>query len=291
MIPRFAHARPRSLEEAFAAHADAGGDAAWYAGGTELLQVMKMGFAEFGTLIDLKGIADLDGIEVLADGWLRIGATATHRRIERSAEVARELPGLVALEAHLANVRVRNQGTLGGNLAFAEPHSDPATFLLACGASVELAGPNGRRRLAIDEFVLAPLFTAREADEILVAVHVPPRRRGEGRAYEKIKFFERPAVSVATRLSIAGGAIAECEVAVGSMTEVPTRVPAVAGALVGAPADADGVGTALATAGASLGALEATEDLNGSADYKRHLAAVLLRRSVLSALAEARSDA
>ena len=138
MIPRFSLVRPTSLEDAFAAYDAAAGDAAYIAGGTELLQVMKMGFAQFGTLIDLKRVPDLRGIEAV-NGGLRIGATMTHREIERSAVVADAVPGLVALERRVANARVRNTGTLGGNLAFAEPHSDPATFLIACGATVDIA--------------------------------------------------------------------------------------------------------------------------------------------------------
>ena len=108
-----------SLAEAFAAWDAAGGDCAWYAGGTELLQVMKMGFARFGTLIDLKRIPELGGIAETAGGGLRIGAAVTHREVERSPLVARRLPGLVRLEHEGANVRVRSTGTLGAAAACA----------------------------------------------------------------------------------------------------------------------------------------------------------------------------
>ena len=101
---------------------------------------MKMGLAQARALVDLKRIAALHGIQRTADG-LRIGAAATHREIERSPVVADALPGLVALERGVANVRVRSTGTLGGNLAFAEPHSDPATLLLACDAQIETGRP------------------------------------------------------------------------------------------------------------------------------------------------------
>lgn len=291
MIPRFALARPRSLPEAFAAFAATGGDAAWIAGGTELLQVMKMGFAQFGTLVDLKGLPELRGIEVEADGTLRIGAGVTHREIERSEIVRRELAGLCELERHLANTRVRNAGTIGGNLAFAEPHSDPATFLLVCGATVELAGPAGSRTLTIDEFVLGPLYTAREMDEILVAVRIPGRRAGEGRAYDKIKFFERPAASVGVRLRVEGGSIAEAVVAIGSLTEVPEIHPAAGAALTGAATTDEGIAAAVAAGAASFAGLDAVSDLNGSADYKRHLAGVLLGCATAAALREATARA
>jgi len=290
MIPRFALVRARSLDEAWDAYASAAGDAAWYAGGTELLQVMKMGLASFGTLVDLKPIAALGGIERTGDGAIRIGGAATHREVERSPLVAEVVPALVGLERGVANVRVRNQGTLGGNLAFAEPHSDPATFLLTVDAAVELAGPSGTRQLSISDFVLGPLTTAREPDEILTGVTIPARRSGEGHGYAKIAFFERPAVSVGVRLVTDGGRVSQATVAVGSMTESPTLVPEAATALVGVPLGAGSNGEldeATGRTADAFGSVDAIPDLNGSADYKRHLAAVLLRRATRDAAREA----
>lgn len=291
MVPRFSLARPASLPDALAAFAAADGDAAYYAGGTELLQVMKMGFAQFGTLIDLKGLPELRGIEERSDGSLRIGAGATHREIERSPIVARRLAGLAALERHVANVRVRNAGTIGGNLAFAEPHSDPATFLLACDARVELHGVAGARSVTIEELIVGPLLTSRADEEILVAIEVPARAAGEGRAYDKVAFYERPAASVGVRLRVAAGAVTDAVVTVGSLTEIPMVVPDAGAALVGAEATPDGLAAAVRGAGDALGAVDAQDDHNGSADYKRHLAGVLLRRAAQAALEEARTDA
>jgi carbon-monoxide dehydrogenase medium subunit len=294
MIPRFALVRPASLSQALQAFDAADSDAAWYAGGTELLQVIKMGLARFGTLIDLKGLPELRGISLDADGSLVIGGSVTHRAIERSEIVGRHLPGLVALEAHVANVRVRNQGTLGGNLCFAEPHSDPATFLLACDARLRLQGPGGTREVAIDDFCIGPLETSREADEILVAVVVPAAREGEGRAYEKAKFRERPAVSVGVRLRLEAGSIAEAHVSVGSMTDIPLLVPEVESALVGAPArtgDPAALDDVLPAAREALSRLDAIGDLDGSPDFKRHLAGVMLGRAARAALSEAAARA
>lgn len=287
MIPRFVLARPRDLAAAFTAHQAAGGDAAYLAGGTELLQVMKMGLAQYGTLIDLTRLAELRGISVEPDGTLCIGAATTHREIERSEIVQRTNPALAALERRVANVRVRTSGTLGGNLAFAEPHSDPATFLLACGARVELAGPSGRRQLPISEFTVGPLATAREVDEVLTAVRVPAARSGEGRAYAKIAFFERPAASAAVCLRVAQGVVTDAVVVVGSVEDTPRRVEAAGAALVGTAARADALQDALPDAQVALASLDAVADLNGSADYKRHLAEVLVGRAAHAALSEA----
>jgi carbon-monoxide dehydrogenase medium subunit len=290
MIPRFSLVRPTTLDDAFAAYQAADGDAAYIAGGTELLQVMKMGFAQFGTLIDLKRIPALQGIAL--NGSLRIGAAVTHREIERSAVVSSAVPGLVALERRVANTRVRNTGTLGGNLAFAEPHSDPATFLLACGASVEVAGPGGaRRRISMADFVVGPLATALEPGEVLIAIDVPRPVPGEGRAYDKLAFFERPAASVAVRLVVADGAVTDATVAVGSVSEIPEAVPGAAAQFVGVAATTSEIDAAAGRARDAMAAVETVADLNGSADYKRHLAAVLLGRAARAALTEARARA
>jgi carbon-monoxide dehydrogenase medium subunit len=287
MIPRFSLARPRTLTDAFEAFAATDGEGAYIAGGTELLQVMKMGFAQFETLIDIKGIAELHGIEASADGSLRIGAATTHRSIERSADVLSAFPGLVDLERQVANVRVRSTGTLGGNLAFAEPHSDPATLLLASDAQVELSGPGGDRTLTMAEFILGPLATAREPEEIMTGIRIPAAQTGEGRAYGKFAFFERPAASVAVRLSVRDGVIEAATVAVGSLTEVPTIVEAAGANLVGAATDPEALDRRIEAAAAAFDALDAVEDLNGSADYKRHLAAVLLASTTRAAVQEA----
>jgi carbon-monoxide dehydrogenase medium subunit len=291
VIPRFALARPRSLAEAFDAFDATGGDAAWLAGGTELLQVMKMGLAQFGTLIDVKAIADLRGLDRTADGPVRIGALTTHRELERSQLIAEELPGLAALEARVANVRVRNTGTIGGNLAFAEPHSDPATFFLACDARVRLVSARGEREMGVGEFVQGALFTARDPDELLVDITVPARTPASGRAYEKIAFFERPAASVAVRLSVVDGAIGEASVAVGSLTEVPTLVPDASAAFLGTQAVPEALAGPVTASVDAFGGLDVIADLNGSADYKRHLAGILLGRAAHGALLEATAHA
>ena len=291
MIPRFALARPRSLTEAFDAFDAAGGDAAWLAGGTELLQVMKMGLAQFGTLIDIKAIDDLRALDRTADGAVRMGALTTHRELERSPLIADDLPGLATLEARVANVRVRNTGTIGGNLAFAEPHSDPATFFLACDATVQLVSPRGRREMGVAEFVQGPLSTAREPDELLLDITVPARMPATGRAYDKIAFFERPAASVAVRLSVVDGAIDDATVAVGSLTEVPTLVPEASGGFRGIEARPEALAAPVQRSLEAFGALDVIGDLNGSADYKRHLAGILLGRAAHGALLEATARA
>src|SRR5689334_13321499 len=127
-----------------------GGDAAIYAGGTELLLAMKLGVARYAHLIDVKHIPALRGVG-LEKNVVRIGATVTHWDLERDATIAKALPAFAALERNVANVRVRAAGTLAGNLAFAEPHADPPSLLMAFGARVIAEGAEGHRAIPIDE--------------------------------------------------------------------------------------------------------------------------------------------
>ena len=151
-----------------------GDDAALYAGGTELLLAMKEGLLRYEHLVNLKTVPGSDRLEY--DGFARelhIGPAVTHRALEHSPEVAAQFPLIAAAEANVANVRVRNVGTLCGNLCFAEPHSDPSTFLLLYGARAEVQGTSGFRTIAIDQLVQGPYETCLEDGEMLTSVSVP----------------------------------------------------------------------------------------------------------------------
>ncbi len=278
MIHPFELHRPESLREASLMLRELP-DAAFVCGGTELLQVMKMGLARFEHLVDLKSVPELRGIERLADGALRIGAATTHREVERSALLATAYPALGEMERDVANVRVRNMGSIGGNLCFAEPHSDPATLLLAADARLELASADTEREMGIDEFVLEALTTALEPDELLVAIRLPAPAAGEHIAYRKIAFVERPAASVCCKVRLEDGVVREARVAVGSIGDLPALVDSAAAELTGSGlAELD---AAAQRAGEAIIAnCEASDDINGGADYKLHLAATLLRRAL-----------
>jgi carbon-monoxide dehydrogenase medium subunit len=267
--------RPDALEDAVRLRAELGEDAVLYAGGTELLLVLKLGVIDVEHLIDLKRCG-LGGIDRTADA-VRIGATTTHREIERDPVVAAHVPALSELARNVANVRVRSAGTLGGNLAFAEPHADPPALLAALDARVELAGPAGRRWLTIEEFLLDAFETALEPDEIMTAVTIPLAAEGVRAAYRKIAILERPTVGVAVAGRLEGGRFADAPaVVVGAVDERPIRVEA--GMLTGASADDEDAVDAIAAA--ARDAVDPVDDLSGSADYKRHLTEVMTRRTV-----------
>jgi carbon-monoxide dehydrogenase medium subunit len=279
--------RPVSIGEATALLSRLGDGAALYCGGTELLQVMKMGLASFDHLIDVKSIEPLRGITADEAGTLRIGAAVTHRELERSALIAELLPSLAELERHVANVRVRNSGSLGGNLCFAEPHSDPATLLIAANAVLHLEGPAGSRMVPLEDFILGPLTTVREPDEMLVSVTVPKVPADTFLAYRKIAFHERPVASVAARVTVAGGRIESARVVVGSVGERPMAIEDAGAALAGAALRESGDALDRAASAAAAGC-DAGSDISGSEEYQRHLVRVLSRRALGEAVDQAR---
>lgn len=283
-LPAFEIHTPARLEEATGLLERHGEDAALYAGGTELLLLMKLGFAAYGQLVDVKGIEELRGIRT-ENGTLSIGAAVTHRELERSPAVAERWPAFAAMEREVANIRVRNAGTIGGNLCFSDPHSDPATFLLAVDAHlVARRGGGEPRRIPAREFVVGPYQTALEPGELLVAVELPVAPPGAGVAHAKLAFHERPAATVTCLAQVDGGRVTQARVAVGSVGVVPVRAREAEALLTGAEPSA----AVLEEAGiAAAEASGAVEDANGSPEYKRNLVRVLVKRTFADAVARA----
>jgi len=279
MLRRFVIHEPRAVEEASALLEAHGPEAAIYAGGTELLVVMKEGLAHFPHLINIKTIPGLDTIEA-SDGMLRIGALATHRAIERSPVVRDAAPVLAELEAQIANIRVRSTGTIGGNLCFAEPHSDPATLLVAWDATLRLTSRRGTRDIPAESFFTGLLETAREHDEVLTEIRIPLPPARAGTAYERFKTHERPTATVAAVVRLNGGTIEEARLAVGSVGPRPHRLLGVEAMLTGQRPDADLFAAAAERAAADA---EVIEERFESVDYKRHLVQVLSARALATA--------
>ena len=282
-LPPFELHRPSSVAEASELLDRLGDEAAVYCGGTELLLVAKLGFTDFKALVDVKGIPELSGVS--ANGELLIGGAVTHRELERSELVLSHWPALAAMERHVGNLRVRNTGTIGGNLCFADPHSDPATFLLAVGGEVTLQrGDAPGRRLSIDEFVRGPYLTALEPGELLVSVHVPRLADGVRVAHRKVSFRERPAITVTVRLDVVEGVVDQARVAVGSVNVRPVVALSAEEILRGSDVgslDVAAAGDAAATE------VEPVEDLNGSIEYKRQLVRVVTARTLAAAVSQA----
>src|ERR1700716_1096158 len=144
------------------------------AGGTSLVLLMNLGLIQAEHVISLRRVAELQGIQALADGGLEIRALATHRQGELSPEVQAYCPALAATFGHVATVRIRNQGTIGGNVAHADPAQDPPPMLIALDAEVVLTSRAGERVLPMDEFFVDYLTTKLQPGEVLTSIRLPP---------------------------------------------------------------------------------------------------------------------
>lgn len=288
MLKPFTLHDPASVAEASSLLRRYGESARLYAGGTELVLVMKHGFAHYEHVVNVKRIPGLGEVQVDGD-VLRIGAAATHRAIERSRLVQDRLPALSTLERGVANVRVRNVGTLGGNLAFAEPHADPGTLLLALGARIRAQRDGRARHIPLQDFFIDAYTTALEPDEVLVEIEVPLPPPGSGAAFLKFGFLERPSVNVAVAFEAVGGSVREARLAVGCVGPKPVRCPRAEAALTGVPIRE--IPAAAEAAGAEAAReIDPLGDLHGSIEFKRHIAAVLARRAVAAAAGALNGD-
>jgi len=279
VLPPFTLYRPASLAEVADLLAQHQADAALYAGGTEILLLLKEGLLRVKCLVDVKRVPGLAEIAA-EDDTLSIGATVRHRAVEQSTLVRARCPIVVDVARHVANVRVRSVGTVGGNLAFADPHSDLATLYLALDGAVRLWSAAGEREVPLETFVRGPYETAREEDEILTAVRLRPWPAGTAGAYVKFGLYERPTLGVAVALTIdARARVTAARVAVGCVGPRPRRFPEVerearGRSLVELTGDAERLAQAVADA------VDPTSDLHGSADYKRDMTRVFVRRAL-----------
>ncbi len=251
-----------------------------YAGGTELLLAMKHDLLRYEHLIDVKTISGLNKIE-RQNGLLVIGGTVTHRALERSSLVRESVPVLAEMESQIANVRVRASGTLGGNLCFAEPHSDPATLLIALGANARVEGKNGARTLPIAKLITGAYETSLAPDELLTSVEIPIAAKSQRAAYAKFQLHERPTLSLALVLNLDGDNIHKAKAIVGSVSTVPAQSDKADALLAGSKAQVAKQLTAAAQVLAE--AADPMDDLEGSAEYKRHLIEVFLKRTFTQA--------
>ena len=270
--------QPPTVEETSGALTDFGERAKIYAGGAELLLLFRNGLLDAEILVDVKRIERLHRI-TSGDGMLRIGACVTHHALEKSDLVRAHAPALAYAESQVANVRVRNQGTLGGNLAFNDPHSDPGTVLLVHDAAVTIGNKNGERRMALKDFFVDMYATALEPGDVLMEIDVPQLPAGMKSVYQRLHRYQRPTLGVAAGVCKRDGVIADLRLAVGCvgpkaerLTELETKMK----------------GIALADAGKIVAQeknylrdrLRPVDDLLGSADYKLYMAGVMLAAAI-----------
>jgi carbon-monoxide dehydrogenase medium subunit len=285
-LPPFTLHRPGSVAQASRLLTDLGDEAAAYCGGTELLLAMKLGLTSYEHLVDLKRVPGLRGVRAGDDGTLHIGAAATHHELETSAVLRARYPELPAMISQVANLRVRSVGTLGGNLCFADPHSDPAPFLIALGATMVCQHGDTTRRVPAAGFLAGPYQTVLRPGELLTRVELPPRPSATGIAHLRMKLTERPAVTVTALITLAGDrrAVSAARLIVGSVAGIPFA--AETASLAGA-ADRDFPERAEAAAARAAAACTPLPGTGASPGYLRHLVSVHARRALTEALAGA----
>jgi aerobic carbon-monoxide dehydrogenase medium subunit len=266
--------QPATIAEASAALAEFGDAAKIYAGGAELLLLLRNGLLETETLIDVKKIGRLHGV-ALDDGSLRIGACVTHYELEKQPLLRQYAPALAYAESQVANVRVRNQGTLGGNLVFNDPHSDPGTVLLIHDASVTLGSRSGERTVALGDFFVDMYATALGADELLLDIVMPLLPAGMKSAYRRLHRYQRPTLGVAAAVRMQGATIAEARLAVGCAGPNPLRLPELEQKITKVELG-DARKIVLEERDRLRELIRPVDDLLGSAGYKLYMTTVML---------------
>lgn len=281
MIPaQFDYVAPATVEDALRALAEGGDDAKVLAGGQSLLPVMRMRLNAPSVVVDLGRIDSLRGVRDDGDAIV-IGAMTTHSDVFHDPLVREHATVICEALEQLADPQVRHRGTFGGALAHADPAGDLGAPALALGATFTIAGPSGTRTVEADDF-FEDLFTTAVGDgELLTEIRVP-KYTGWGGHYEKFVrvAHQWPIVAVAAAVNVDGGTITEARVGLTNMGSTPLRARSVEQALAGKPATDDAVREAAASAAEGT---NPPSDLNGDADYRKHLATVLTRRAVLAA--------
>jgi aerobic carbon-monoxide dehydrogenase medium subunit len=280
-VNSFDYHAPTSLQETFDFLQTYGEDAHLMAGGTALILLLQQGLLQPGHVVGLQRVADLQGIRRLDDGGLQIRAMATHRQAEKSADVQAYCPALAENFSHVATIRIRNQGTVGGNLAHADPAQDPPPMLIALNGQAVIASRAGERRMPLDEFFVDFFETALQPGEVLVSIDLPPLASGTRVTYKK--FLPRTqddyaTVSVAAALRM--GADNTCEdvrVALGAAATTPIHARNGENALRGQRLDTQKIKDAAALVRDEVDPLD---DLRGSAAYKREMARVWTQRAL-----------
>jgi carbon-monoxide dehydrogenase medium subunit len=286
MIPeQFEYHAPRSVDDAIALLRTHGDEAKVLAGGHSLLPLMKLRLAGVSHLVDIGRIEGLSGIRRV-DGTISIGAMTTHGELAGSDLLQSEQPLLPRAAIQIADVQVRNRGTIGGSLAHADPASDLAPVLLALEAELRIRGPAGERRVAASDFIESMFTSVLEADEILLEIRVSPAPANSRCTYEKVPHpaSHLPIVGVAAQLERSPeGACAAARLALTGLASVPYRASAAEELLRGNPLAED---TIAAAAARVTDGVEPLSDPFASGDYRLHLARVHTARA-LAAIAEA----
>lgn len=274
-LPPLQYASPRTLEDACRLLAE-DDDAKIIAGGQSLMALLSIRLAAPSTLVDIGRIPDLHGIEEAGD-YLSIGALTTHEAVLNSAVVRERAPLLVAAGQHIAHAAIRTRGTLGGSIAHGDGAGEWPLALLTLDGYVEVESVNGSRSIAADEVFTAPYSTSIAADEVVTRIWFQARPRGWGFAEVARRKGDYGLANVGVSLEFEGNKCAAARIVVGAAVGTVQRSSAAEAAVVGSSVDGD---VARAAGRAAADGLSVISDMHGSREYRRHLIAALVTRTV-----------
>lgn len=288
MLPsRFEYHRAATLDEALSLLAEHGDEAKVLAGGQSLIPMMKLRFAYPGHLVDVNQLPGLDTLEE-ADGELRIGALVRHNALAASEAIRARYPTIASAAPQIADPLVRNLGTIGGSIAHADPAGDLSSVMLSLGASVVLRRSGGERVVPISEFLVDTFATSIQPDEMLTQIRVPAAQPRSGGTYLKLerKVGDWATVGVAVSLTLSNGSIGRAGIGLTGVDLKNVQATEAEHALAGAAPSADAFADAARLASA---AAHPVSDVRGTAEYKRHVIEVYVKRGLATALEMARA--
>lgn len=279
-MKNFDYLEPTSVAEACALLKQHGSEAKVFAGGAHVTILMKQGLYQPKALVNIKKIAELKRIEFDPAEGLTIGALVTHRELETSALVRDRLPVLCEAEREVANIRVRNMGTVGGNLASGEPLTDLSQIFIALDGKLKITGPSGQRTIPVEELFLDFYTTSLADDEIITQVALPPLPPKSGIEYIRFSsssVVDKPSAGVAVRLSLDEEAVRVGRIVLGCVGPTPVRARKAEALITGKTLTAELIADAAAMASQEC---SPSSDLRGSEPYKRAIVGTLVRRAL-----------
>ena len=286
----FEYLQPRSRAEAIATLARYGGEAKLLAGGQSLVPLLNFRLLRPAALIDINRVSGLDHVDWRADTGLRIGALTRHHALEVSPIVARHFPVVSAAMAHVAHLAIRNRGTIGGSLAHADPAAELAMLALLLDAEIVSESQRGARVLPAKAFLVGALLTALADDEMITEVRFPPLLPGSGWDFKE--FAQRTGdfaiAAVGVILGVRDGRVTQARLALMGVGETAVRASEAEALLLG---ERYRPPLASAAAASARAAISPHSDLRASADYRRHLAGVLVEQALAAAFARTQRGA
>jgi CO/xanthine dehydrogenase FAD-binding subunit len=280
-LPQVGYEAPRTVSEAVELLAEHQDEASVLAGGQSLIPLLALRLARPAVLIDINAVAGLSGVSA-ADGWVAIGAMTREYVAEESGTVAGAVPLLAAALPLVGHEAIRSRGTIGGSLAHADPAAELPAVARALDAEFVVRGPSGERVVPAAEWFQGYLTTSRRPDELLVEVRFPAAGPGTGTSFSEVarRHGDFAIAGLAVSLTLSGGVISDARLAFAGLSDLPVRAAGAEHLLAGERPSAELFDAAARRA---TGDIDPPADLHGSSDYRKKVAAALVRRGLRAA--------